>query len=552
MFRKEKIEANSARRTDEVTAIMGYTPSSKTQHSAKAKQKTAESAIEDDTPRTPKPNIKKQPATYIPRHASYDNSKTYKPKASVDGPRKAKIRTYQPTTGSKATANSGGRKTNRSEVVKFTPEDVTIPLLRHTGNISISSQIPKPSSPPRPTENRRPQFTLQQIDGSPDDIKPTSSPSPTSTSKTTPPSELAPLSQPTLPPAKEIKLVGISGCSSSGKSTLTYLLSEIFDSASPCESETGKKFLTQDDFFLPKKHIPVTKFTDADSEFVRESARVSKKGGLYSFKEIGGGGGGGKKWEISGPNTDAPTAIDFLEFRHAVTSLKQHGQISAASEKARSRRGLGIVQETGDCTTGSSTRPRMQTHQGHSEDHLIITYAPLITELRNRVQTAMENTSIKFTFVEGFLLFTNPTQPPTPSLLSWNRHLLHDVLTIPIFLPTSKHAAKTRRFARKPYIDPPQGDRVPGQMWMSEGYFKDVVWKGYTDEFGWLLEKLDGKGRVKGFQEGERGTARVHGVWVRNGDDVGVEETVRWAVEVLLGEVREPMDSFVRKALIRS
>ncbi|KAF7893400.1 uncharacterized protein EAF02_000938 [Botrytis sinoallii] len=91
---------------------------------------------------------------------------------------------------------------------------------------------------------------------------------------------------------------------------------------------------------------------------------------------------------------------------------------------------------------------------------------------------------------------------------------------IKLFLPTSKEVAKERRLSRFPYIDFPAGGRCPGQMWKSEGYFEEVVWKGYEDSFGWLLR--------------EAGKENVDGVFVRTTVDDTVENTVYWAVDVIL------------------
>jgi uridine kinase len=535
---------------------MGFTPSSKAQQSpyrSKLESKAIESAFKEDLPETSKLDTKKQPATYIPRMAPTDNSKTYKPKTPVDGLRNLKGGTYRPTNVSKVVVNGGANvdgNQSRSEVVKFTPEDVTIRMLRHKGNI----QIPLQSS--NLTGKQLPRLTLTKADGSVGDVKYATSPLATSPSSSnqipsskaalsTAPSDVEPVKQPDV--EMEVKLVGISGCSSSGKSTLAYLLSEIFNPSQ--EGETGKRFLTQDDFFRPKKDIPRTKFTEPDSQFVRESAKVSKEG-LYTFREVYEG--KVKKWEIEGPNTDGPAAIDFKELRQAVTELKQTGTISAALEKERSKRGLGVVAETGETITGTEAqfKPlRMQIQQAKNEDLLHKKYNPLISELRDQVKTAMKDKPIKFAFVEGFLLFVNPNAKPSRKEPDWDRHLLHDTLNIPIFLPTSKTAAKKRRFSRLPYKDPPEGDRVPGQMWMSEGYFEDVAWAGYLEEFGWLLKRLV-HGRIPGCRARDRETWRVDGVWVRDGDDVGVEETLRWAVGLLLEEVRQPSKRFVTKASV--
>jgi len=67
--------------------------------------------------------------------------------------------------------------------------------------------------------------------------------------------------------------------------------------------------------------------------------------------------------------------------------------------------------------------------------------------------------------IDGFILFLEP------SLLLPNLQG-----AIKLFLPTSKATAKTRRFRRLEYMDPPSGSRFSAQGWKTEGYFENVVW----------------------------------------------------------------------------
>jgi len=112
---------------------------------------------------------------------------------------------------------------------------------------------------------------------------------------------------------------------------------------------------------------------------------------------------------------------------------------------------------------------------------------------------------------------------------------LNVLFDIKLFLPTSKHHAKKRRFGRSTYIDPPEGGRQPGQMWKAEGYFEDVAWKGYEDAHGWMFQGSDVHADPKWDASGKVGGA--NGVFVRPGLDDGIEVTVRWAVDTILKEL---------------
>ncbi len=71
------------------------------------------------------------------------------------------------------------------------------------------------------------------------------------------------------------------------------------------------------------------------------------------------------------------------------------------------------------------------------------------------------------------------------------------------------------------------GMREPGQMWKTEGYWEQVAWRNYVKGHEWLV----------GGETGELGGVK-DGVYVR-ALDLGVEDTVRWAVGAVLEEMRK-------------
>ena len=103
---------------------------------------------------------------------------------------------------------------------------------------------------------------------------------------------------------------------------------------------------------------------------------------------------------------------------------------------------------------------------------------------------------------------------------------------IKLFLPTSKQQAKKRRFDRHPYIDAPNGERLPGQMWKTDGYFDDIAWGNHIKEHKWLMED----GNLEGSMESSAEAVRA-GVHIRPKLDADLEDTVRWVVDVILGEL---------------
>jgi hypothetical protein len=134
-----------------------------------------------------------------------------------------------------------------------------------------------------------------------------------------------------------------------------------------------------------------------------------------------------------------------------------------------------------------------------------------------------------------------------PERLSRPQDTLMDLFDMKLFLPTSKDVAKRRRFSRKPYIDHPSGYRMGGQYWKTEGYFENVAWPNYQRLHQWLL--LDGTTTGSEEDLGDVGdlvkaiSPEAECIYWKKGDvhvremDAGVEETLRWAVEIILAKM---------------
>ncbi|KAI9650432.1 hypothetical protein NHQ30_000447 [Ciborinia camelliae] len=364
--------------------------------------------------------------------------------------------------------------------------------------------------------------------------------------------------------------VAISGCTSSGKTTLALLLSEIFssfsvtkeptDNDSPLGSEqvnlgdsqttTPLKtaFTTtihQDSFFIAKIHCPCVEFNSAinDESFMKESIAKIDETPIYSYSSTGTKGKANVR--VTGPNTDCMEAVDFGNLLRKVQA--------AQSQKVEPEKNLQFKEDA-------------------DQKKLIEQYSEVISSMRKKVKERLGLATINHTmgdegivaehsgwvFVEGFLLFSNSMpsdnrsskvdekdedlqaralvdlqQNVNEEAISMEKKLMRmkeermpskealmKAFDIKLFLPTTKEVAKHRRMTRFPYVDFPAGGRHPGQMWKSEGYFEDVVWKGYEDSFGWLLK--------------ETGKENVDGVFVRTTFDDTVENTVDWAVDVIL------------------
>ncbi|KAM0182567.1 hypothetical protein ACHAPF_000810 [Botrytis cinerea] len=362
--------------------------------------------------------------------------------------------------------------------------------------------------------------------------------------------------------------VAISGCSSSGKTTLALLLSEIFSSSptekdstcikspriseenNPGNAQARHPFTTtihQDSFFIPKADCPLVQFNSApsDGHFIKESLAQKNDNPVYFYARDDAN--GKANVQITGPNTDCMEAINFGNLLRKVQATK---------------------------TNNAEPEKDAQFKDDADKKKLLEQYSEMIESTRKKVRECLALVTVNhalgngtvadynhgWVFVEGFLLFSRAL--PSDDGSSWldasskvedccagrpekfrqefkkdaalkeNKNMrakeeivlanaaLTQEFDIKLFLPTSKGVAKERRLSRLPYIDFPAGGRYPGQMWKSEGYFEGVVWKGYEDSFDWLLK--------------ETGKENVDGVFVRTTVDDTIENTVYWAVEIIL------------------
>ena len=280
-------------------------------------------------------------------------------------------------------------------------------------------------------------------------------------------------------------------------------------------------------------------------------------------------------WNVTGPDTDCWSALDIPALITAIQHIRETG--TPSSLRDRYRRGAlklpGLLMSEAECQAILLNHSHLITEMKESVKSWTKDQEIANTEARFEglnIRGAIEGPSDKgglrpkLAILEGFLLFPDhasasestrkshginkENQPPPPrnelgteqeltalvdvaAYQNINAAAKQDLMShfdIKLFLPTSKTQAKSRRFARRLYIDAPHGDRLPGQMWKTDGYFNEIAWGNYLKESAWLVE-ADG---VESSSE-----AVNHGVHVRPVMDLGLEDTVRWAVDVILGEL---------------
>ncbi|KOS45480.1 hypothetical protein ACN38_g3622 [Penicillium nordicum] len=314
-------------------------------------------------------------------------------------------------------------------------------------------------------------------------------------------------------------VIGISGPSSSGKTTLARLLQRVFCGVNlkPEDSRLNTFIIHEDDFYFPDDKIPYT--TTASGEKIQD-------------------------W-------DTASAIDIPFLSQALHYVRENGTLPP---RLRSK------EDQNDATDSGISDDLVQELRGVVRSRL---------RSKNKV-AGKDSESPTIAFLEGFLLFAPPGQ---------EQHVLrsvHDAIHLPLFLPAAYGVVKARREGRSGYVtvgpalEPrstgdggdggggktgtdidleAEDDRPPQNFWVDPpGYVDDVVWPRYVTDHAWLLIAEGGDEDQK---DGSQALTEAELVW-RIGDgtrartDVGVEVApgcgsagmdvvLRWAVELILG-----------------
>ncbi|OJD17331.1 hypothetical protein AJ78_02569 [Emergomyces pasteurianus Ep9510] len=299
----------------------------------------------------------------------------------------------------------------------------------------------------------------------------------------------------TQPASSKTIIVGISGPSSSGKTTLARLLRAVFTPESNAEIRPGNKevgvigkkdterlgrdrnkneeplrvfIIHEDDFYKPDDQIPVT--TTSSGKRVQD-------------------------WDTLG-------ALDIRQLVAALSYVRSRGTLPPrliSKEDLNEATDSGVSEDTIRRVRGEITR-RMEAMFSTKSDN--------------------GSTSLSLAFLEGFLLYAPPEDENHPL------RSVHDNIHVPLFLPATYSVLKERREGRTGYVTigpapTPQpvenndnGDNddnnqsrstesgadgignieeddepLPHQNFWTDppGYVDDIVWPRYIADHRWLL-----------------------------------------------------------------
>ncbi|KAJ5908802.1 Phosphoribulokinase/uridine kinase [Penicillium taxi] len=307
-----------------------------------------------------------------------------------------------------------------------------------------------------------------------------------------------------LPGSSKALIIGLSGPSSSGKTTLARLLQRIFCRVPLSSQNQMNTFIIhEDDFYHPDDKIPYTT--------TRSGKRV-------------------QDW-------DTAAAIDTKFLAQALSYVRENGRLP----------------------------PRLASKEDQNKESDSGVPDSLVQELREAVKQKLNGaeglTHNTIAFMEGFLLYG----PPEISTSANSNPLrpVQDQIHLSLFLPASYSSVKTRREGRSGYVTigpapdasdftaetakehqdngpvdlEQEDDRPPQNVWTDPpGYVDDIVWPRYVEDHAWLLvadESVEGDLVAK---VGDGTNVRTDvGVQVCPGQGaLGMEDVVKWAVDEIV------------------
>lgn len=309
-------------------------------------------------------------------------------------------------------------------------------------------------------------------------------------------------------------LIAISGCSSSGKSTLAATLAHVFTMAFSGADSPSVTIISQDNYFIPKPLCPPTSFVPhlPDDERVVEDAV-------------------GPDGRVSASDVDCLAAVDWARLHRDVDEKLRGGENIGTTALPRDvlpfelyclmLDALGIVSERRLRNLARHVRRQAEEQAGLNEA------AGFAGSLFRRSALG-GGLACRLVIVEGFLLFASedgeeaqgesggdPTDASRRRAMAW-------MADERVFLDVDRATAAQRRFGRASYVDEPLGARRRGEVWRARGYFEDVAWPNYERYHRALLLGSSPEPEIR-----ETGLGNV---LVLSGDEHAAERVVRRVV----------------------
>ncbi|RVX75778.1 hypothetical protein B0A52_00134 [Exophiala mesophila] len=304
----------------------------------------------------------------------------------------------------------------------------------------------------------------------------------------------------TLPPLTI--LLGLSGPSSSGKTTLARLLRTIFHVDRTTGPDSSRPSLSlfiihQDDFYLTDTLVPVRRISSQE----------------FGTRDL-------QDW-------DCVESLDLKLFEDTLCHVQAHGVVPEGSVSKEDENSVGESGVSDEAVEQHGAQIR-EWFQG-------------LTSGLSDVDTLRD---VRICVLDGFLLYPRPPSPPPPGLsssptststpssedpLSQLHRLTSTLLSPRLFLPTTLPRLLHRRLNRTGYVT------LEGFWTDPPGYCQDLVWPNYVRDHAWMYVGGDVNGGEGVF---DQKVLAQEGITVCPGAGAWpMSQVLDWAVEKVWAEV---------------
>ncbi|ESA43675.1 hypothetical protein GE21DRAFT_3485 [Neurospora crassa] len=338
-----------------------------------------------------------------------------------------------------------------------------------------------------------------------------------------------------LDPNQKAVVIGISGCSSSGKTTLARLLRDIFPNTF---------ILHEDDFYKPESEIPMKEgltnwdcpeaLSIPDMTAALEHIRATGELPVSSTMNL-------TRPFLSRRHTHGSSSTTTSSSSYYPPSSSSAAASKAAPPKQKTGPGKTITTAKSKSLSNSPKQPTLDS----KEDLNSVGPCPITTDFINKIKARVadwlqpsspghrvlhlsshqqqQQQPLKICIIDGFLLYSPPPLLPA-TLLSQ--------MDIKLFLLVSKAKALQRREARDGYVT------LEGFWKDPPGYVEKIVWPEYVRAHEWMFEGGDVEGgKVKAEEVSERLGVLVNQKEGETKMDRDFGETLEWAVESIMREL---------------
>ncbi|RMZ77614.1 hypothetical protein DV737_g4299, partial [Chaetothyriales sp. CBS 132003] len=306
---------------------------------------------------------------------------------------------------------------------------------------------------------------------------------------------------PPSPPTRTL-LVGLSGPSCSGKTTLARFLRTIF--TIPASASTHNRSITAfilhvDDFYKTDKDIPLITLAPP-----LPSGRTDTR---------------------TEQNWDCAESIDIALLSRALGHVRSTGQLPADLFSKEDQNEVGPAPDVAQSLLASL---------GEAVRAWLVGDSAAATTFGGDSAAA---TDIRIYFIDAFLLYTSPSpSPTTDSHSAAQLYALSKLLDLKLWVSCSRRQMLDRRLRRRGYVtletfweDPP-------------GYIEDVVWPEFLREHAWLVRELDdgssgGETRLVVDEEAAQREGIVVAPEEEDGSVAPMRDLVSWATRAVEGRL---------------